>query len=64
MTMKKLLFGACIIALTSCSNGEYKDLKGTTDIVLIAEKDSVKVYIANHNGTVVFFTNKGGVAVR
>jgi len=61
--MKKLLLGASIIALTSCSNGEYQDVKDTTDITLIAEKDSVKVYRANKNGVVVYFTNKGGVAI-
>lgn len=60
--MKKLLFIA-LIALASCSNGEYQDVKDTTDIMLIAEKDSVKVYRANQNGITFFFTNKGGIAI-
>ena len=62
--MKKLLLLGVLVALSSCSNGEYQDVKDTTDITLIAEKDSVKVYQANHNGVYVYFTNKGGVAVR
>jgi hypothetical protein len=61
--MKKLLLGALVI-LSSCSNGEYKDVKDITDITLVAEKDSVKLYLANHNGIYIYFTNKGGVAVR
>lgn len=61
--MKKLLFIA-LIALASCSNGEYQDVKDTTDIMLIAEKDSVKVYRAYYGrGVCIYFTNKGGVAI-
>ena len=62
--MKKLLLLGFLVALSSCSNGDYKDVKDTTDIILIAEKDSVKVYQANQNGIIIYFTNKGGIAVR
>ncbi len=63
--MRKLL-GVCFLtsALASCSSGEYYDSTANTDIVLVAEKDSVRVYRAVNNGMLVYFTNKGGVATR
>ena len=46
----------------SCEGtGEFKDLRTTTDIELIAERDSIKVYKASYGGHYIFFTNKGGV---
>jgi len=48
--------------LSSCGNGKYQDARHETDIELIAEKDSVKVYRIINNGYFIYFTNKGGVA--
>lgn len=62
--MEKILW-VCLLAtaLTSCGSGEYYGSTPNTDIVLVAEKDSVRVYRAVNNGMLVYFTNKGGVAI-
>lgn len=62
--MRKILW-VCLLAtaLTSCGSGEYYDSTPNTGIVLVAEKDSVRVYRAVNNGMLVYFTNKGGVAI-
>jgi hypothetical protein len=48
--------------LSCCGIGKYEDARHETDIELIAEKDSVKVYRLINNGYFIYFTNKGGVA--
>ena len=62
--MKKLL-GLCLLItmLTACGSGQYEDSTNNTDVILIAEKDSIKVYRAINNGSIIYFTNKGGVAI-
>ena len=62
--MKKLL-GLCLLItiFTACGSGQYQDSTHETDIILIAEKDSIRVYKAMNSGNAVYFTNKGGVAV-
>ena len=62
--MKKLL-GLCLLItmLTACGGGQYEDSTNNTDVILIAEKDSIRVYRAINNGSIIYFTNKGGVAI-
>ena len=62
--MKKLL-GLCLLItlLTACGSGQYEDSTHNTDIILIAEKDSVRVYKTINNGTIFYFTNKGGITI-
>ena len=50
------------LVLSSCGSGKYQDARHKTDIELIAEKDSVKVYRIINHGYLIYFTNKGGVA--
>ena len=50
------------LILSCCGSGKYEDERHETDIELIAEKDSVKVYRIINNGYFIYFTNKGGVA--
>ncbi|NBX28328.1 MAG: hypothetical protein EBR55_08835 [Chitinophagia bacterium] len=50
------------LILSSCGSGKYEDARHESDIELIAEKDSVKVYRIINNGDFIYFTNKGGVA--
>ena len=59
-----ILLLALILALilSSCGSGKYEDVRHETDIELIAEKDSIKVYRIINNGNVLYFTNKGGIA--
>jgi hypothetical protein len=61
----KTILGLCllIIMLTAYGSGQYKNATHETDIILIAEKDSIRVYKAMNNANAVYFTNKGGVAV-
>jgi len=49
------------LILSSCGSGKYEDARHETDIELIAEKDSIKVYRLTNNGNVLYFTNKGGI---
>ena len=60
--MKKLL-GLCLLItiLTACGGGRYEDSTNNTDVTLIAEKDSIRVYEASYGGHYIFFTNKGGI---
>ena len=60
--MKKLL-GLCLLItiLTACGGGQYEDSTNNTDVILIAEKDSIKVYQTSYGGHYIFFTNKGGI---
>jgi len=48
--------------LSSCGSGKYEDITKVSDIELIAEKDSIKVYRIINDGYFIYFTNKGGVA--
>jgi len=50
------------LILSSCGSGKYEDARHETDIELIAEKDSVKVYRIINNGNVIYFTNRGAVS--
>lgn len=62
--MKKILWVFLLAtALASCGSGQYYDSAPNTDIVLVAEKDSVRVYRVVNSGMLVYFTNKGGVAI-
>jgi hypothetical protein len=56
------LFLILALILSSCGSGKYQDVRHETDIELIAEKDSIKVYRIINNGDFIYFTNKGGVA--
>lgn len=56
------LFLILALILSSCGSGKYEDARHETNIELIAEKDSIKVYRIINNGEILFFTNKGGVA--
>ena len=51
-----------VILFCSCGgSGKYEDLSHKTDIMLIAEKDSIKIYYIYFNGRNIYFTNKGGI---
>ena len=48
---------------SSCGTGKFKDIRNKTDIELIAERDSVKVYRIINDGSVIYFTNKGCITM-
>lgn len=59
--MKISLIIASSLLFASCGSGKYSDERKQTDIVLVAERDSVKVYRLINNGSVYYFTNKGAI---
>ena len=51
-----------VMLFSSCEgSGKFKDTRNTTDVELIAERDSVKVYRVSKEGLLIYFTSKGGV---
>jgi len=44
-------------------SGQYEDSTNDADVILIAEKDGIRAYRAINNGSIIYFTNKGGVAL-
>ena len=52
-----------VMLFSSCEgSGKFKDKRNTTDVELIAERDSVRVYsVFTEGGNLIYFTSKGGV---
>ena len=67
--MKKLLFIFSVLFLMSCESKTLKDniqqlkIEKTSEIMLVGEVDSIKVYRIQRGATLIYFTNKGSIAV-